>query len=1213
MKLHMLEVDDFRGIHRARVSFGPGLTVLHGPNELGKSTLVEAIHAALFVQYTSTTHDYVQWGTTLPACVALTFEQDGKLWKVTKRFGRRADAQLESSESVEAPRFREVAKGRDVEGRVRDLLAWGIAPPGGRGAASKPDSFLLTALVGRQGEVRSVFNASLNDDKDEAGRSLVNRSLGALDKDPLVASLIEKLTARTEVFFTATGKLSVAAESPLVKLQNNLRTQQAELQRLQADADKGATIQADVVRLQDEHERLVAELHAAKEAAAAADARRVQQRRRAALQQRADGLCVRLAEAEALGARVTELEQQLSACDGSLTARRAVERAAAEQVEQTRLQVQAAAAAVARAQEALQQSATVQQSAAEKRRVELELARAAAEARLLEVRAADEAAAEAQRLADALAQATMQRDACAANVQRAERGLEMATVRVALAAQAERQREVDAAAAALTEATRLQDGARARVLAATQALRDVEARRATVDAQSASEAMQAAQAELTLLAAAEAQVAIDAVRAEVQALEALDAKARDTRAAAKARRDEAAALDTQAARRTLPTPEQIASWRALEAEVQADAASPTSASAASPVLPAALAFVGGCVLGAAVAMFGFALPLPVALGVGVVLGALAGLAVWASQRGRSSEHAAAAEQRARRRDRCAQEAQPSLRAAGLATLADYEGAVESLARQKRDAERARAAAAALDDEAVAIERRAVALESKRAEVERLERAKPVADAAAVASLVAQHGHSAEQLQRRVSAVQAAIDAERQRLRGEADAAVQHADTQRAAAQAEHDTLATQVTAAGTTLALKRQQVDEAERTRLDARLHALGSADAAPATVDEATRALDEAKGAQTAASTEVQSLERRAADATARAAQRATSLGEPVDAVRSRTEQELAATAAALNVAQPRSLFDEGAMATAALEESTAQHGVLDAQLGSSQRAHAEAVASVSMCDAERVTLTSDLSLVRGQLSGFDVPALTAELDATVNDPAFAASSGDDEPGADAATARADALQLSFNQCIVDLSGAKAQLQLTAGHVGAERLAQQHERVALADAEVHECERVERGALRLLRDIEKAESERATHLGRVLADPVSQAFKALTGERYGRVSLGPDLKTESIEAVGETRSIERMSLGAREQLATLMRLAIAGYLRTALVLDDQLVHSDSGRLAWFNEKLRESVREHGHQVVVFTCRPTDYLRDVDEPVVTAIDLTGVVSYPEAS
>ena len=74
------------------------------------------------------------------------------------------------------------------------------------------------------------------------------------------------------------------------------------------------------------------------------------------------------------------------------------------------------------------------------------------------------------------------------------------------------------------------------------------------------------------------------------------------------------------------------------------------------------------------------------------------------------------------------------------------------------------------------------------------------------------------------------------------------------------------------------------------------------------------------------------------------------------------------------------------------------------------------------------------------------------------------------------------------------------------------------------------------------------------------------------------------------------MSVGTREQLSTLVRVALAEQLQSVLVLDDQLVQSDPARIEWFQELLRQSVRQFGHQIVVLTCRPDDYLRPGEFP-----------------
>ncbi len=47
MRLHRLRVVDFAAIGNVDIEFGPGLNVLYGPNDLGKSTLVAAIRLAL--------------------------------------------------------------------------------------------------------------------------------------------------------------------------------------------------------------------------------------------------------------------------------------------------------------------------------------------------------------------------------------------------------------------------------------------------------------------------------------------------------------------------------------------------------------------------------------------------------------------------------------------------------------------------------------------------------------------------------------------------------------------------------------------------------------------------------------------------------------------------------------------------------------------------------------------------------------------------------------------------------------------------------------------------------------------------------------------------------------------------------------------------------------------------------------------------------------
>ena len=165
MRLLSLEVEHFRAIQSARLLFGRGLNVVYGPNDLGKSTLTEAIRAALLIAPGSAeARSFATWGAAAGQFpkVLIGFESQGATWRVEKVFaqGSRAKAHLEKSTDG-GTRYHTHAQGRDVEGKLRELLHWGLAAPGGRGAAQRSETYLTTALLGKQGEVSSIFKASL--------------------------------------------------------------------------------------------------------------------------------------------------------------------------------------------------------------------------------------------------------------------------------------------------------------------------------------------------------------------------------------------------------------------------------------------------------------------------------------------------------------------------------------------------------------------------------------------------------------------------------------------------------------------------------------------------------------------------------------------------------------------------------------------------------------------------------------------------------------------------------------------------------------------------------------------------------------------------------------------------------------------------------------------------------------------------------------------
>ena len=405
------------------------------------------------------------------------------------------------------------------------------------------------------------------------------------------------------------------------------------------------------------------------------------------------------------------------------------------------------------------------------------------------------------------------------------------------------------------EAQRQEQAARDQLGAATAAVADAERDRNNGALELQSQELKDADAEMLLLHAVELHIAIATLRTDVRALEEAAERARTLRASAQARRTQASDIDQSAASRVLPTREQIAAWQELDHELKTDS-NPSSAPQPTPLMPTVLAVVLTFAIVATSLRLGAGWSLSAALAAGIVAAAMAGGVAWAGLQSRVRSQSADHERRTRRRDRWTQEVEPRLRAAGLTKLADYEGAVADLERQKVEAQRLRNQADRDDLDAGEAERRAAPLESRRDEVARLEREQPIADAVAVAERVQALGGDVDRVRLQIGEVRTNREAARARLRADADAVVTRAIAQHRARQAEYDAAARNLTAAETTLSLARQQCNPDEVARLRARLAEF--VDVPTCTVSEASTALDAAKVREATAVTMANGLKAR-------------------------------------------------------------------------------------------------------------------------------------------------------------------------------------------------------------------------------------------------------------------------------------------------------------------------------------------------------------------
>lgn len=244
MRLLRLHVSDFAAIVKADIEFGRGLNVLYGPNDLGKSTLADSIRLAFLLPHTSThIEQFVPWTGAQHPLVDMTFETEAqRIWRVRKVFGKSGSSTLlESRNRVD---FEETARGRQVDGRLREILRWGIPEPGGAGAGrGVPTSFLATALLSTQAHVGAILEGSLEDDTVQSGRERIAAALQAVAQDPVFTSLLRRTQERRDEAFTEKGAKKTSRDSPFKKAAERLRALQDEKEQWQRIVDESQGVE----------------------------------------------------------------------------------------------------------------------------------------------------------------------------------------------------------------------------------------------------------------------------------------------------------------------------------------------------------------------------------------------------------------------------------------------------------------------------------------------------------------------------------------------------------------------------------------------------------------------------------------------------------------------------------------------------------------------------------------------------------------------------------------------------------------------------------------------------------------------------------------------------------------------------------------------------------------------------------------------------------
>jgi len=137
-----------------------------------------------------------------------------------------------------------------VDGRLREILGWGIPEPGGAGGTKGlPTSFLTTALLSPQEDVGAVLRNSLQADSTASGKEQIAAALQAVAQDPLFVALLKETQARRDAAYTDKGAKKTAKGSVFkaaAERLNETRDEMERLQRIVADSEGAEKLLRDL-------------------------------------------------------------------------------------------------------------------------------------------------------------------------------------------------------------------------------------------------------------------------------------------------------------------------------------------------------------------------------------------------------------------------------------------------------------------------------------------------------------------------------------------------------------------------------------------------------------------------------------------------------------------------------------------------------------------------------------------------------------------------------------------------------------------------------------------------------------------------------------------------------------------------------------------------------------------------------------------------------
>lgn len=245
-----------------------GLNIIYGPNESGKSTLIDSIITTFYSKHTSGSgriKGLQPWGTSLHPSSQISFSKNGEKYRISKRFQERKCL----LEKMEQNIWSKIAEGDQADKELIQLVGGQLATRGD----TKPELWGVGQTLWMiQG--KPIIEDNLNDETLSSLQTMVNATIGSSKEKKVLNDIrsrfLETYTEKTKTLKKGSQLKQVQEEINSLKeelTQSQLNNSQKE-ELIRRIEDNDFLLKRNVTHLQEaniERDKIALEVEAARE------------------------------------------------------------------------------------------------------------------------------------------------------------------------------------------------------------------------------------------------------------------------------------------------------------------------------------------------------------------------------------------------------------------------------------------------------------------------------------------------------------------------------------------------------------------------------------------------------------------------------------------------------------------------------------------------------------------------------------------------------------------------------------------------------------------------------------------------------------------------------------------------------------------------------------------------------------------------------------